>query len=255
MPLVIKVTIAGLFVWRLQKRSRGRAGFCSRSSELLPSAPRCPARPRTHGTATGTGRGVSPRLSLSPQEPSRDPGTLPVLLPGVAGPWAWRPHRSLLGVGSAWGTLRPVPFPCRALRGLIRALSVPLQAATPCAPAVNYELVSAPLPRVEPSPDPQSWGFLGRGLAQALRRTGGWDVTGSGSGVPWSRGPPLPAWSRFLARPEMALADVPLAAGAQGRTLASPAIVTPLLLSLPGPFMSRRMCTELDGGWGTSGVT
>lgn len=80
-------------------------------------------------------------------------------------------------------------------------------------------------------------------------------MTGSGSGVPWSRGPPLPAWSGFLARPEMALADVPLAAGAQGRALASLAIVTPLLLSLPGPFMSRRMCTELDGGWGASGVT
>lgn len=72
-------------------------------------------------------------------------------------PWVWCPHRSLLG--------RCALSPSRAglCGGLIRALSVPLQAATPCAPAVNYELVSAPHPAWSRPRTPRAGAFWGEG--------------------------------------------------------------------------------------------
>lgn len=52
--------------------------------------------------------------------------------------------------------------------------------------------------------------------------------------------PPRPVPGRFLACPEMALPDVPLARGAQGRVFAALVIVTRFFCPSWGPLMSSR---------------
>lgn len=52
--------------------------------------------------------------------------------------------------------------------------------------------------------------------------------------------PPWTEPGQFLAHPEMALPDVPLARGAQGRAFAALVIVTPFFCPSWGPLMSSR---------------
>lgn len=103
---------------------------------------------------------------------------------------------------------------------------------------------AAQLRAAQLSRDSWSWSFWGRGpcgLAGGGRdrqmgrdRPGLWGPSAPRTSPPWLEP------RRFLAHPEMALPDVPLAQGAQGRAFASLVIVTPFFCPSWGPLTSSQ---------------
>lgn len=84
----------------------------------------------------------------------------------------------------------------------------------------------------EPSGKRSLWGYWDRQVGRD--QPGLWGLLAPQAFPPW------PEPGRFLARPEMALPDVPLARGAQGRSFAALIIVTPFFCPSWGHIMSSR---------------